>query len=84
MLEQAFLLVHADHMNSPERFRQACEMVCCQAGEIIGLGQHRVELGAPANLLVHPLPDMAEIVRLRPRPRAVLHGSHLVAGTIAS
>ena len=82
MLEQAFLLVHAEHMGSPERFRQACEMICCQAGEVIGLGQHRVELGAPANLLVHPLPDIMEIIRLRPRPRAVLHGSRLVAGTI--
>ena len=72
--EQVFLLIHAEHMSAPEWFPKACEMVCCQAGEVIGLGSHRVEVGAPANLLVHALPDMWEIVRLRPEPLAVLHG----------
>ncbi|MFH1747597.1 MAG: amidohydrolase family protein [Planctomycetota bacterium] len=81
LLEQVFLLVHADHMSSPTRFQQACEMVCCQAGEVIGLGWHRVEAGASANLLVHALPDMLEIVRRRSRPIGVLHGGQLVAGT---
>jgi cytosine deaminase len=81
MLEQVFLLVHADHMSSPERLRQACEMICCMAGEVIGLGHHRVEVGAAANLVVHPLADMVELIRLRPRPFAVLHSGRLVAGT---
>jgi cytosine deaminase len=81
LLEQVFILVHADHMGSPERFRQACEMVCCQAGVVLGLGHHRVEVGAPANLVAHPLPNMLEVVRLRPRPRGVVHGGRLVAGT---
>ena len=82
MLEQVFLLVHAEHMTSPERFRQACEMICCMAGEVLGLGHHRVEVGSPANLVAHPLADPVELVRLRPLPQAVLHDGRLVAGTL--
>ncbi len=83
LLEQVFLLVHAEHMDSPALLRQACEMICCQAGEVLGLGTHRVDVHAPANLLVHPLADARELVRRRPLPRAVLHGGELVAGTVA-
>ena len=81
VLEQVFLLVHAEHMGSPEQLQQACMMVCCTAGEVIGLECHRKEPGALANLVVFPVPDRRELVRLRPRPIAVLHGGRLVAGS---
>ncbi len=81
MLEQAFLLVHADHMSSPDRMRQAMEMICCQAGDVIGLGCHRAEVNALANLAVWPVADIPELLRLRPPPLAVLHAGRLVAGS---
>lgn len=81
LLDQAFLLVHADHMSSPARFHQAVEMVACQAGDVVGVGCHRVQPGALANLCIFPVADIFELVRLRPRPRLVLHDGRAVAGT---
>jgi len=79
LLEQVFLLVHAEHMSSPRRIHQAIEMVCCRAGEVLGLGRHRAELGGTANLAVFPVESALELVRMRPRPRFVVHGGTLVA-----
>mgnify|MGYP000051418970 CR=1 FL=1 len=78
LLEQVLLLVHAEHMASPRRLRQALEMVCCQAGEVVGLGVHRPEPGAPANLTLWPVETVEDLVRLRPAPRAVLHDGRVV------
>ncbi|HPM24358.1 MAG TPA: amidohydrolase family protein, partial [Phycisphaerae bacterium] len=78
MLDQAWLLVHADHMSSPHRMKQAMEMICCQAGEVVNLGCHRVLEGATANLAVWPVAEIPELLRLRPRPRAVLHDGRLI------
>ncbi len=82
MLEQVFMLVHAEHMHTPELMRQAMEMICCQAGEVVGLGQHKVIEGATANLAVWPVDNLLDLIRLRPRPRAVLHAGRLVSGTL--
>lgn len=80
LLEQAWLLIHADHLSTPERFKQAGEMVCCMAGDVIGLTCHDKEVGSPANLCLFPMAAPEEIIRLRPRPTAVIHGGRLVAG----
>ncbi|MEW6197539.1 MAG: amidohydrolase family protein [Planctomycetota bacterium] len=80
LLEQVFLLAHAEHMASPRRLRQALEMVCCQAGEVVALGVHRPEPGAPANLALWPVATVEELVRERPVPRVVLHDGRPVAG----
>lgn len=81
LLEQAYLLVHAEHMSTPPRLWQACDMICHVAGDVLGLACHRKDLAAPANLVVFPVPDLMELVRLRPKPLAVLHGGRRVAGT---
>lgn len=78
MLDQAFLLVHAEHMNSPSLFRQAFDMVCQMAGEVLGLSGHGVVEEASANLAVFPLADFKELVRLRPRPICVIHAGRAV------
>jgi cytosine deaminase len=80
LLEQVYLLVHADHLDSPELFGQAFDMVGVMAGAVIGLPGHLKGVGAPANLVIIPETDLWELVRLRPRPLAVLHGGRLVAG----
>jgi cytosine/creatinine deaminase len=84
MIDQAFLLVHAEHMGSPDGLKQAMEMVCCMAGDVIGAGCHRAVVGAVANLTVHPIDNIPELVRLRPLPRAVIHDGRLVAGSLCN
>jgi cytosine deaminase len=83
LIEQVFLLVHAEHMSTLELMKSAMEMVCCQAGEVLGLGQHRIDQQSTANLAVWPVDDVVELIRLRPRPRAVLHAGQLIRGTSA-
>jgi cytosine deaminase len=78
MLDQAFLLVHAEHMGSPARMKQALEMVCCQAGLVLGLGHHRVQPDGHANVAIWPVADYTELIRLRPRPTAVVHAARRV------
>jgi cytosine deaminase len=73
MLDQAFLLVHAEHMNTPVLLRQAFDMVCRTAGEAIGLSGHEVAQGAYADLTIFPTAELDELLRLRPRPIRVLH-----------
>jgi len=82
MLDQAFLLVHADHMNSPARLDLALDMVCEMAGEVFGLPAHRVAAGSSANLTVHPVETVLELLRTRPRPTAVLHNGRVVSGAV--
>ena len=81
LLDQAFLLVHAEHMSSPQRMRQAMEMVCCHAGDVVGLGCHRTDVQATANLTVWPATSGIDLLRQRPRPIAVLHAGRLVSGS---
>ena len=80
MLEQVFLLAHAEHMSSPERIQQAYEMACCCAGDVLSVGRHRVDVDSHANLSIWPVSCIADLIRLRPRPRAVLHAGRCVAG----
>lgn len=80
MLDQAFLLVHADHMGSPKRLHQAFDMVCDMAARVAGRKHHGVEAGAAANLAVFPVETVDDLVRERPRPRAVLRAGNVVVG----
>lgn len=83
MLDQAFLLVHADHLSLPHQIRQAFDMVSAMAGRVTGLRTAGVEPGAPADLAVFPFGTVEELVRLRPDPVAVLHGGRPVNGESA-
>jgi cytosine deaminase len=79
MLDQAFLLVHADHLSSPVEIRAAFDMVCGTAAEVVGRELRTVEPGARADLALFMADDVHELVRLRPRPVQVLHGGEVVS-----
>lgn len=79
MLDQAFLLMHADHMSSSEQIREAFDMVCGGAAEVVGRALRTVEPAAPADLALFMAEDAQELVRLRPRPVHVLHRGVIVS-----
>lgn len=79
MLDQAFLLVHADHLSLPRQVRQAFDMVCGSAGRIVRQQPYEIAVGASDDLVVWPQSDAAELVRLRPIPTAVFRNGRLVA-----
>ncbi len=88
MLEQAFLLSHADHLSQPAQLCQAFEMICGMAARVTQGARRRaqaqeqtlgiVAAGAPAHLALFEPANVAELIRLRPRPRAVLHAGRRV------
>lgn len=79
MLDQAFLLVHADHMNTPVLIRRAFDMVSGMAGRVIGLDRHAIVEDAPANLVVFEAEDVLDLVRVRPAPRWTIFRGRIVA-----
>lgn len=72
MLDQAFLLAHADHLSLPRQVRQAFDAVCGTAGRIVRRQEHAVAVGAEARLNIYPVATVGELLRLRPDPRALL------------
>ncbi|MCA9242499.1 MAG: amidohydrolase family protein [Phycisphaerales bacterium] len=79
MLDQAWLLAHAEHMSRPGQIRQAFGMVCEMAAAVVGR-EHGVEVGKSARLVVHGAGNIQELVRLRPTPRGVLFDGIMTAG----
>jgi len=80
MLDQAFLLAHAEHMTDAAGLRSAFEMVCGMAASVVGAVKRGVA-EEPADLAIFPAESIEELVRERPRPRAVLFGGRVVSGS---
>lgn len=78
MLDQAFLLVHADHLSTPQLIERAFDMVCRLAGEIAFGPDYGLREGGIANAAVFPVSDVRELVRLRPAPTLVLRQGECV------
>jgi len=76
ILDQAFLLAHADHLSTtPDLQRQSLDMVCAMAAKVLGVTNHGTTVGCNADLAVFATPDVSELLRLRPTPICVLrHG----------
>lgn len=79
MLDQAFLLAHADHLSLPHQLRQAFDMVCGAAGRIVRQAPHEIQVGAADHFVLWPLADVCELVRVRPAPTAVFRAGRVVA-----
>jgi cytosine deaminase len=72
MLDQLFLLVHADHQSSAAQIDRCVDMVTMGAARTLKLGEYGVGVGCRADLVVYPVAQASELVRLRPAPTAVL------------
>jgi len=79
MLDQAFLLAHADHLTTtPKSLRTALDMVCSMAAKVVGAPHHGLTPGCQADLAAFPVESASELVRRRPLPIGVLHGGRLI------
>lgn len=79
MIDQAFLLVHADHQSSPDRIARTLEMVTTRAARTLKLKDYGLKRDCRADLVVYPAPNPVELIRTRPEPLAVLFGGKLLA-----
>lgn len=80
LLDQAFLLVHAEHMDSDRRMRTALEMVTGMAADVVGAGAQRVAVGEPADLALFAVGDAVQLLSDRPAPMLVVHAGCIAVG----
>jgi cytosine deaminase len=78
MLEVAFLASHLLWMMAVPDMEFLYDAITGKAADAIGIAGHRVEVGAPANLVVLEATSVAEALRFHPAPRAVISQGRLV------
>ena len=78
LLEVAFLAAHLLWMTTRPEMETLYDMVTTRAAQAIRIGKHRLEIGAPANLVVLEAPNVLEALREHAAPLAVIsHGERV-------
>jgi cytosine deaminase len=74
MLEVAFLASHMLWMTSAPDMELLYEMITTRAAQAMQIADHRLEVGAPANLVILNAPNVLEAFRHHAAPAAVIMG----------
>jgi cytosine deaminase len=80
-LEVAFLASHLLWMTSRDDIDRLYDMITVDAARAIGLQDHRLAVGARANLVVLEAPDVVEALREHAAPRHVIREGVVVASS---
>jgi cytosine deaminase len=80
-LQAAFVLVHYGHMSGYEEIRELLSMVTTRAARCLGIQDHRIEPGLPANLVVFEAESEFDAVRTLAPRRWVIASGRVVART---
>ncbi len=78
MLEVAFLASHLLWMTTRDDMEVLYDMVTTDAATAMGIQDHSLEVGSPANLVVLKQPDLLEALRFHQPPMAVVSGGKLL------
>ena len=78
MLEVAFLASHLLWMTTRDDMEVLYDMITVDAATAMGIQDHSVKVGAPANLVVLRQPDLLEALRFHQSPMAVISGGKLL------
>jgi cytosine deaminase len=78
MLEVAFLASHLLWMTTRDDMEVLYDMITTDAAAAMGIQDHSLEVGSPANLVVLQQPDLLEALRFHQPPTAVISGGRLV------
>jgi cytosine deaminase len=75
MLEVAFLASHLLWMTTSSDMELLYNMITVQAAQAVGIKEHGLRVGAPANLVVLDVPSVLEALRCHAAPvRVISHG----------
>lgn len=80
MLEVAFLAAHMLWMTGRDDLETLYAMVTTKAAEAMGIRDHVIAAGSPANLVILDAPDVLEALRFHAEPRWVIAGGRIVQG----
>jgi cytosine deaminase len=78
MLEVAFLAAHLLWMTTRADMETLYDMITTRAAQAINVGRHKLEVGAPAHLVVLEPPNVLEALRSHAAPVAVVSHGQLV------
>ena len=78
MLEVAFLAAHLMEARDDRSLERLYDMVTVLAAEVLGVTGHRIEPGAPANLVVLPAATVREALAAHEPPRHVISRGQVV------
>lgn len=78
MLEVAFLASHLLWMTGREDMETLYDMVTVETARAMGIHDHRLEVGAPANLVVLNGENVLEALRFHRAPRVVISHGRLI------
>jgi cytosine/creatinine deaminase len=84
MLEVAFLAAHAMGWLSGDGQRRLMDMVTTRAADVLGVEDHRIAVGARADLVVHPQERLVDVLREHAAPSVVVARGRVVARTTTS
>ncbi len=78
MLEVAFLAAHLLWMTTATQLETLYEMITTRAAQAMGLADHVLKTGAPADLVVLDQPSVLEALRYHGAPRYVIHNGIVI------
>ena len=78
MLEVAFLASHLLWMTTREDMQVLYDMITVDAATAMGIQDHSLEVGSPANIVVLRQPNVLEALRFHLSPMAVISGGRLL------
>ena len=78
MLEVAFLASHMLWMMTRKDMQVLYDMITKDAATAMGIQDHSLQVGSPANLVVLQQPDVLEALRFHQPPMAVVSGGRLL------
>ncbi|MFX0066552.1 MAG: amidohydrolase family protein [Candidatus Hermodarchaeota archaeon] len=82
MLEVANLLGHAAKMTRNKDISTLYDMITFNAAQILGISNHKLSIGAPANLVVlHGVKTVNEAIRTTPPSRTTIRNGQIVSKT---
>jgi cytosine deaminase len=78
MLDVAHMLAHADHLTTPAQIGQVLDAITTNGARALRLKGYGLSPGRVADLVVLPVDDIHEAIRMRPIPRHVLKRGRLL------
>ena len=82
MLEVALLTGHAAKMTSNSEINVLYDMITHNAAQTIGISNHRLVVGAPANIVIlYGVKNIHEAIRTTPRGRVTVRNGQIISKT---
>ncbi|OXM87757.1 cytosine deaminase [Paenibacillus rigui] len=82
MMQAAHMALHLAHMTGREELEEMVRMVTLRAARTLGIdGDYGIEVGKPGSMVIYPVTEPADLLRLQPHCRYVIYRGEVLAET---